>query len=370
MRATLTPHSSIHRRNRDLDIVLFFFLFLFVSFEFVRFMRTEVQAFEPLAETGQEIKNSFSNGTEIIEKIGTLPGIAVNWDHVLSDPNCKLSDADNSPLPLVFMALGRTGSSITWATVAKIMGDPEPEKAIEIVGRINTETTDFYNTVPDELASSWPSSYICDLQSNFTERGLKAGLVGFQWKPYMLEFDNSKSLSGLRDLAASNVAHHPKIRVIFQTRNPIDRRLSNWRHHGHSEVAPHCKIGDVECLKEQEKSAHMTNFTIGKDLLQWLKTDKKHEESVFAHLKEAGVDYIHVTYDKLYSSGSGDEAANEWMRIFRFLGRGPGDGLTMQEVDKNFEMAKTTSKKHKDVMLNYEEVKKTLEGTDFEELLN
>ena len=126
----------------------------------------------------------------------------------------------------------------------------------------------------------------------------------------------------------------------------------------------------MECLKEQEKSAHMTNFTIGNDLLGWLKGNKKHEESVFAHLQEAGVDYIHVTYENLYSSGSGDEAANEWMRIFRFLGRGPGDGLTMQDVEKNFVMAKTTSKKHKDVMLNYEEVKKTLEGTDFEDLLN
>ena len=243
MTASLTPHSSIHRRHRDLDIVLFFFLFLFVSFEFVRFMKTEEQAFEPLAETGQEIKNSFSDGTDIIEKFD----IAVNWDHVLSDPNCKLSDADDSPLPLIFMALGRTGSSITWATVAKIMGDPEPEKAIEIVGRINTETTDFYNTIPDQLASSWPSSYICDLQSNFTERGLKAGLVGFQWKPYMSEFDNSKSLSGLRDLAASNVAHHPKIRVIFKL---VIRLIGD------------CRIGDITNTTKLHHIARLETWSV------------------------------------------------------------------------------------------------------------
>ena len=371
------PRPSIHRRNRDLDIVLFFFLFLFVSFELTQFLKAEEEALEPLAETGQEVKNSTSYNNHIDTTTSALiderPSIKVNWGHILSNPECTLSDDEESPLPLVFMALGRTGSSITWATVAKMTGGPfEPERAIEIVGRVNSESTEFFMTIPDALQSSWPSSYICDLQTNFTQRGLRAGLVGFQWKPYKKELDNPKALSGLRDLAASNVGHHPKIRVVYQTRNPIDRRLSNWRHHGHSisEIPAHCKIGDGECLKEHEKFDQRMNFTNGKELLHWLKQDKKHQDNAFQHLKDAGVDYMHVTYEKLYSSGSGDEPASEWMRIFRFLGRGPGDGLTMKDVQKNFGMAKTSSKKHEDVMLNYEEVKKTLGGTEFEKYLN
>jgi hypothetical protein len=373
------PRASIHRRNRDIDGILIFFLFLFVSFEFTQFLKTEEEAMGPLAETGQQIKNTNYNhsNTTASTIIDERPSIEVNWDHILSNPECELSDNDESPLPLVFMALGRTGSSITWATVAKMteIGDPsEPVKAIEIVGRINVESTDFFNNIPDKLSSSWPSSYICDLQTNFTRRGLKGSLVGFQWKPYKIELDNPRSLAGLRDLASSNDAgrRHPSIRVIYQTRNPIDRRLSNWRHRGHSmsEVPPHCKVGDGKCLKEHQKFDQRMNFTDGKELLHWLKQDKNHENNVFQHLTDAGVDYIHVAYEKLYSSGRGDEVASEWMRIFRFLGRGPSDGLIMKDVRKNFEMAKTSSKNHKDMMLNYEEVKKTLEGTEFEEYLN
>jgi len=45
----------------------------------------------------------------------------------------------------------------------------------------------------------------------------------------------------------------------------------------------------------------------------------------------------------------------------------PDKGNTLQA---QWRMAKTSSKNHRDMMLNYEEVKKTLEGTEFEEYLN
>ena len=355
---------TVHRRNRDLDIILFIFLILFISLEHARLFKS-VEEDVPIAQKGSTQKEGDTTD------IDTQPSVAVNWDwdHILShQSNCTLVEDDNTPLPLVFMALGRTGSSVTWATVAKMTGDADPERSVEITGRIHTEATQFFNEIPDELGPNWPSAYICDLQSNFTERGLHHGLVGFQWKPYMSAFNTDKSLSGFRDLAAAfEAALHPRIRVVYQTRNAIDRRLSNWRHRGHgSEVPAHCIVGDEECIKEHERFSQMMNFTTGDELISWLNVDKDHMRRVIERLEGMDVDYIHVTYEKLYM---GEDAA-EWMRIFTFLGRGPKEGLTLEEVQKNFGMAKTSSKTHKDMMLNYDEVKKTLEGTEYEDLLN
>jgi hypothetical protein len=413
--STSSPSSSIHRRNRDLDVVLLFFLGVFVFLEVKRFQRIETHVLDATflgnktfwnltvtttykaksvdrpdtvttsttASSGSTVKSSHGQKVTFPD---TRPSIAVNWEHILSHPNCILRDDENNPLPLVFMALGRTGSSVTWATVAKILGDAEPEKAIEIVGRVHPEATEFFQSIPEQLASSWPSAYICDLQSNFTRQGLHStGLVGFQWKPYMVEFDNPKAWSGLKDLAGRtvtgeddtadvNASSNPnsrrpnpkKIRLIYQTRNAIDRRLSNWKHsRSDRSVAPHCSKGDEKCVENHMKHTKMVNFTTGKELLHWLQSDKENEEKVFQRLNDVGVDFIHVTYENLYMS----QNADEWMRIFRFLGRGPAHGLTMDTVQESFSMMKTSNKTHKDVIENYAEVQKTLEGTEFEHLL-
>lgn len=373
---------SIHRRNRDLDLILLFFFGMFVFLELKRFQRIETHVLDANDVIGNKTFDSSLYNNKSIgkkkeeeeeEKVDTRPSIAVNWQHILShNPNCILRQDEHNPLPLVFMALGRTGSSVTWATVAKILGDTEPEKAIEIVGRVHPEATKFFQGIPEELVSTWPSAYICDLQSNFTKDGLHTrGIVGFQWKPYMKEFDNPKAWSGLRDLAgsgnsSSNLGAHPKIRLIYQTRNAIDRRLSNWKHsRSDTLVSPHCTKGDEKCVENHLKQAKMVNFTTGQELLKWLRSDKDTEEKIFKRLHDVGVDYIHVTYEKLYMSDN----AEEWMRIFRFLGRGPGHDLTMDAVQENFSMMKTSNKTHKDVMENYVDVKKTLQGTEFEHLL-
>mmetsp|Transcript_8581 Transcript_8581/g.16195 ORF Transcript_8581/g.16195 Transcript_8581/m.16195 type:complete len:395 (+) Transcript_8581:110-1294(+) len=389
---TTSPLSSIHRRNRDLDFVLLFFFGMFVFLELKRVKKIESHTSQAIrlgnmtfspSHDAINMDSDDDNTANLDNNDDSRPFIAVNWQHILSHPDCTLRDDVDSPLPLVFMALGRTGSSVTWATVAKILGDEEPEKAIEIVGRVQPEATQFFQDIPEELNSTWPSAYICDLQSNFTQRGLHSkGLVGFQWKPYMVEFDNPKAWSGLRDMAAVALKmgsttttlkslgsqQHPKIRVIYQTRNAIDRRLSNWKHSlSDKSVAPHCPMGDLQCVENHIKNIKMVNFTTGNELLRWLRHDKEQEQKIINRLKEVGVDFIQVTYEKLYDS----QVANEWMRIFKFLGRGPRHGLTMDRVQENFSMMKTSSNKtHKDVMANYLEVQKTLQGTEFEYLLN
>lgn len=202
---------SIHyrpptHRNRDLDFVLAFFFCLFVIFEGREYLKEE-----DILETAEEdvtidiqpdYSTAINDGNDgNVQIVDSRDSIAVNWNHILQSKadSCELiQEWKVAPLPVVFMALGRTGSSITWSTVAKIMGDADPEKAIEITGRINEESVEFFNDIPDPLVESWPSDYICDLQHNFTSAKLGSegggdvdgendyegeGIVGFQWKP-------------------------------------------------------------------------------------------------------------------------------------------------------------------------------------------
>lgn len=159
--------------------------------------------------------------------------------------------------------------------------------------------------------------------------------------------------------------------MIYQTRNPINRRLSNMRHSGHgSEVPAHCDIGDEKCMQEQFKFSQQFEFYVGKDLIHWLKQDRKHHEMILDRLDNMNVDYIHVTYEELYENEN--NTVGGWSKIFRFLGMDAKtvDNLTLEEVQGHFGMAKTSSKTHKDLMSNYDEVKKTLLGSEFYDLLN
>uniref|UniRef100_A0A7S3Q9B2 Sulfotransferase domain-containing protein n=2 Tax=Chaetoceros debilis TaxID=122233 RepID=A0A7S3Q9B2_9STRA len=392
---------SIHyrpptHRNRDLDFVLAFFFCFFVLFEAREYLKEEEileRAEEDVIIDSQPDYSTLINekdkddgdgdGNGDVQMIDTRDSIAVNWDHIIQSKanSCELiQEWKVAPLPVVFMALGRTGSSITWSTVAKIMGDADPKKAIEITGRINEESVEFFTGIPHPLVESWPSDYICDLQHNFTSANLGneggvdgdgdsdydgGGIVGFQWKPYIKTFHTENASSGFKDMA------NHRIPVIYQTRNPINRRLSNMRHSGHGgDVPAHCDKGDDECMQEQFKFSQQFEFFVGKELKQWLAQDEKHHKMILDGLVNMNVEYIHVTYEELYENEN--NCVDGWSKIFRLLGLDDKtlDNLTLEEVQSHFGMAKTSSKTHKDLMSNYDEVKKTLVGTEFYDLLN
>jgi hypothetical protein len=92
----------------------------------------------------------------------------------------------------------------------------------------------------------------------------------------------------------------------------------------------------------------------------------KYDRSVGDILDSHGIKHIHVDYDRLYHS----KGANEWLRIFKFLGRGPQENLTIEEVQNNFDLAPTTTSRHKDMIANFDEVWNTLKGTDLAYLVH
>ena len=150
------------------------------------------------------------------------------------------------------------------------------------------------------------------------------------------------------------------------TRNPLDRLISNRKHKATSTIEAHCAIGDDECIKEHLQAGRQIALPLGKELRSSLHGGLRHDRTVGDILASHGIKHIHVDYDRLYHS----KEANEWLRIFKFLGRGPQENLTIEEVQNNFDLAPTTTSHHKDLIANFDEVWNALNGTDLAYLVH
>jgi hypothetical protein len=168
----------------------------------------------------------------------------------------------------------------------------------------------------------------------------------------------------LDEIAAQN---DPGIRVIHLTRSPLDRLISNLKHaQSNGAIKAHCATGDEDCLKEHHQHEIAIQLPTGKELMRSLNQGLTHDRQVADILATRGIRHVHVDYDRLYHLNRADE----WLRIFKFLGRGPQENLTMEEVRSNFDLAPTTASQHKDMIANFDEVWTTLKGTSLECLVH
>jgi hypothetical protein len=78
------------------------------------------------------------------------------------------------------------------------------------------------------------------------------------------------------------------------------------------------------------------------------------------------VPHLHVTYDRLYHADNADE----WMRMFEFLGVGPAQDLTLEQVKSSMGMEMTSGVNHREKESSFDERKDALQGTGFEVLLD
>ena len=130
---------------------------------------------------------------------------------------CKFQD--NGPEPAILMALGRSGSSVTWDTLARLSGDATI--AHEITGGNQEASLGYFNDIKDHINEQWASLRLCNIQRYYMDKSKNDGknyaMVGFQWKPYTATFDHHYAIDGLRRLADDGS------KVIYLTRNPLDR---------------------------------------------------------------------------------------------------------------------------------------------------
>ena len=249
----------------------------------------------------------------------------------------------------------------------------DPSSAYEAAGGNRNNSIAFFDQIEDHINERWASLRLCNIQQSYIDESKGTdkhyATVGFQWKPYQATLDHHYAVDGLRRVASEG------LKVLFLTRNPLDRYISNQRHSGHirsAEVPAHCKVDDADCIKRHQKySKGIVIQTNTSEFLRFIRSGVNLDIMVENRLKSFEVDYLHVTYEKLYDADAKNaDDAEEWMRIFRFLGVGPKEGLTVGAVRGSFELASTSLNHHNETIANYKEVKSVLEGTEFEKFLH
>jgi hypothetical protein len=263
---------------------------------------------------------------------------------------------DGGPVPVVFIVNGRSGSDATWATLSTLAGKKSPIG--EHTGENKVMAMDFLGRMTEEEGAWWVTEHLCQFAHLYCDTPLAA----FKWKPFVESWDLPAAKGMLKKLASFD---QPRIKVILMSRNPLDVMISKTKHKSGHAVQAHCSPDDAECLQTHAKSGRGLELPT-KNLLGDLKEATESFE-VFANtLNEMNVQYIRTTYEDLYAK----DDAEEWMRIFKYLGKGPTQNLTVSDVIASFTMAPTAAKRHNESLANYKEVSNILFNTEFEDLLH
>lgn len=259
------------------------------------------------------------------------------------------------PHPFILMSLGRSGSGSTFQILTNLTGMETPSE--EYTGSSPYKSTQFFRKIKND-AGAWVVDYLCEKQRLYPQ----AGLVGFKWKPWKSAIYSPAALDGLNLIAQS---HDPTIKIVRLRRNLLDVYLSIQKHRQMAHVKGHCQKGDEACARLHQKAG--TNMTISvNDALHYLETMTKQEEEVDALLDNMKIPHVHVSYEALYH----DDSAEEWIKAFAFLGIGPGEELTRQELNEAMGIVSTSNGRHRDSVQNFDELKKALDGTKYESLLH
>jgi len=308
--------------------------------------------------------------TSAINETSEEPTVEKKWfkikDYIPQKENnpCEfLPWSPSSPLPLILISRGRSGSSVIWDAIGNILG--QSSDLYEMTGGNTTKSRIFFDKkIPPHVGKNWPIVAQCNAQHLYSQ----SSISGFQWKPFRATFNHTLSEGGLEALAkyqSSHNAHDLPIKVIFNHRNKLDRLVSNKKHADRDATTAHCAVGDEECIQTHKALAKKGIEVSLDNLLQDLEEDDQNRREIQEKLDEYNVDHIFVKYEKLFNT----EDAGEWKRLFRYLGRGPVEGLTMDDIRNSLSFASTVTSRAETIS-NYQSVKDYLTGTKFEYLLH
>lgn len=299
--------------------------------------------------------NSVKNPIEVSTADTPNMGISKENNKQTSKTTTTTCLDPQGPQPYILLARGRSGSGSTLQVLGSLTGEHIPGDH-EITGSSPKQAYKVFERIGPNDGGNWVLNDLCKKQRQHP----KAGLVAFKWKPYGDAMFSPATIAGL-DLISRAV--DPKIKIVRLRRNLLDNFISD-RKHENAKLLSHCRAGHQRCIKKHKKAG--TNLTLSvTDLLAFLESETNQEDTVDKFLVNMSVPHVQVSYEKLYHQDN----AEEWMQIFRFLGVGPGTGLTRQQVD-GVAHAFTASPHHGESIYNYDEVEKALRGTRFENLLH
>ena len=298
-----------------------------------------------------------------------------------AESNCTI--AASKPTPMVILSLGHSASTVTALRLAKLTGsgDGNPLGSERVTGSGLHPTSNRSKwTTNRALRSETPvhdiHAYFCAKQRERT-----AGLVGFKWKPLVLEGEWDDAFRWLGD--------HREVRVVHLRRNPLDVMISGVKH-GSSMCLPdvargmyvpgvsaawhpppsgdsprrlHCTTNDEHCGLLTKK----VNLTV-ECVLPYLDANRADAENVAGKLGDYGANYQDFSYFELYEAPE-PQVVEAWRRLLRFLGVAAWE-VSHDDVVGASDLVETTPYAQAETVLNYEEVAARLAPTAYAHLLH
>lgn len=275
------------------------------------------------------------------------------------EQKCDLRERELG-IPTILITFGRSGSSVTWDTVASLASDGHGQKGVEATGSGAGQSMKVLTRYPYEHGKCWLERILCDLQGanrrKKENRKKISTIYGTKWKVAGGPFSHRKTLEALQWVAANS-----HIKIIHLTRNMLDVTISRYKHETHTTLNAHCVRED--CAEQQI----VRNMILPLNYL-WtsLRGMKDSLRVVAQQLNVSGASYVDVTYEQLYYASN----ANEWMRVFEFIGlESLSRNLTLQAVQERTKLKATHPENRTESLANHDEIIEALRGTEFEDLL-
>lgn len=242
------------------------------------------------------------------------------------EPNAT---TNTGPIPVVLIADGRSGSTITLAVLATLTGScPAPGMTgahWDLEDRCWREL--FGASTKEELAVENPKVLVSDYLSRATRLHANSTLVGFQWKTMKKGYLKTRTPEYK---AAWQYLGENRVRALRYTRNPLDVYLSGAKHTVQTNLASHCAPDDQGCL-----TAMLAPFMVDVEaLMEDLPNYDLAQRALLDDINASNVEYLNCSYEELISNGNASSKLWHWQRVLDFLG--VRSTITMQELDEAF----------------------------------
>jgi len=314
-----------------------------------------------------------------------------DWDAIQCSNIPKNCDLKNTTwgFPFIMVSFGRAGTTSTWDIIAGLTGEYIPN-ASEDEGKDKAAARAFFaKQNQTEHGKCWLERLLCDKQ-RIVKKAYKDGLgkssiFGTKWKPWHQGLNTTQAREALQWLSTQK-----QIKILHNTRNMIDMFISQNKHRtlatlfGNERTA-HC-YDDRELKLSDETWQKLIRMGIPKDtpcvqifkeieartklqiphMMDYFEKNSLQTDFTSEMLDYYNVSRVTVTYEKLYFT----DHAEEWMRIFRYLGFGPQQNLTLDHVFAKTAFQKTSVNDRSKRMANYGEVAKTLGCTRYSKYLD
>ena len=135
---------------------------------------------------------------QIVQEIHELPGCDITWYEKYDPDNseiarrnkglqplppftsgdppiCKLKLSVKSPIPVILVSLGRSGSSAIWQVMSRLTGNCFEVE--EYTGGGSIASKPFFNSIKEGNNGNWILGYLCKEQIKHEGKG---GIIGFR----------------------------------------------------------------------------------------------------------------------------------------------------------------------------------------------